>query len=122
MSVYKDSLQYAILGASAGAVLLPLAGYLDNSITPLYYSAAIGAVTGFVLGGGAGIVLNSTNGGKIAPLTVTLPAITAGGTALVLKANPNTRSVSYKRLIGTTTIAGIVGLLIGVVIENQKNG
>ena len=121
MSVYKDSLQYAILVASAGALLLPVVDYLDNSITPLYYSAAIGAASGFVLGGGAGIMLNSTSNGKIAPLTVALPSLTAGGTALVLKVNPKTSSMSYKRLIGVTTIAGIAGLLTGVVIQNQRN-
>ena len=117
----KESLQYGILGASAGAILVPLADYLDGSVRPLHYSAPMGAIGGFVIGQGAGMMLNSTRAGKITPLTVALPTITGGGTALALKAYPNTSSISYKRLILAGTIAGIVGLLTGVVIENQRN-
>ena len=73
MSVYKDSLQYAILGASAGALLLPLVDYLDNSITPLYYSAAIGAASGFVLGGGGLSFVVPREQPEIAPIRIATP-------------------------------------------------
>jgi hypothetical protein len=117
----KESLQYGVLGASAGAILVPLADYLDGSVRPLYYSVPMGALGGFIIGQGAGMMLNSTRAGKITPLTVALPTITGGGTALALKAYPNTSSISYKRLISAATIAGVAGLLTGLVIENQRN-
>ena len=92
----KESLQYGVLGASAGAILVPLADYLDGSVRPLHYSVPIGVIGGFIIGQGAGMMLNSTRAGKITPLTVALPTITGGGTALALKAYPNTSSISYK--------------------------